>query len=107
MSVNINFSFEIHKISWIHEEGNDELRNRAIKETEAFLEGENMHLGDFIIDFLGQEGYLAAYSTYPVIISRSYLYIPEVTKRWEEHARKLFGERCEPKMNEEYPDEEI
>ena len=111
MSVNLDVSFEIHNITAIHNEATDDKRQAVIKAAEDFLKEEYLYDQDFVVDFLGQEGYLAAYSTFPIIISRSYKWVPEVTERWQSVAKVLIVDgvleaTCQSKVNVDYPDEE-
>lgn len=107
MSVNLNISFEIHNIKEIHElDDDDAKRNEIVAATKKFLDDEGILDQDMIVDFIGQEGYLAGYTTGPIIISRSYIWVPDVTKRWEEMAYRVMGPACQPKVVVEYPDED-
>lgn len=106
MSVNLDISFEIHNIAAIHEDETEVKRNEIYEAAKKFLTEEGILDQDMIVDFLGQEGYLAGYTTYPLIISRSYVWVPDVTKRWEEMAKRILGENCQPKVVVDYPDEE-
>jgi len=106
MSVNLNLSFEIHHIKEIHEEEDEIKRNAIYEAAKKFLEEEGILDQDMIVDFLGQEGYLAGYTTSPIIISGAYRWVPDVTKRWEEMAFRVLGPGCKPKVEVEYPDED-
>ncbi len=106
MSVNVNLSFEIHNIKEIHEEEDEVKRNAIYEAAKQFLEEEGILDQDMIVDFLGQEGYLAGYTTWPIIISGAYRWVPDVTKRWEEMAFRVLGPDCKPQVNVEYPDED-
>jgi hypothetical protein len=106
MSVNLNISFEIHNIEEIHQEEDELKRNTIYEAAKKFLEEEGILNQDMLVDFLGQEGYLAAYTMSPLIISRSYSWVPDVTKRWEEMAISILGPSCKPIVKVEYPDEE-
>lgn len=106
MSVNLHLRFEIHGIKAIHELEDETLRNSIYTEAQKFLEEEGILDQNMIVDFIGQEGVLCGYTTYPIIISRSYLWVPEVTKRWEEMAYRVLGKNCQPKVEVEYPDED-
>lgn len=106
MSVNLNISFEIHNIKEIHEEEDETRRNAIYDAAKKFLEEEGILDQDMIVDFLGQEGYLAGYTTWPIIISGAYRWVPDVTKRWEEMAFRVLGPACKPKVEVEYPDED-
>jgi hypothetical protein len=105
MSVNLDISFEIHNIAEIHEEEREVKRDAIYEAAKTFLTAEGILDQDMIVDFLGQEGYLAAYTTYPLVISRSYVWVPDVTKRWEDMAKNVLGATCDPKVVVEYPDE--
>ncbi len=106
MSVNLNISFEIHNIKEIHYPRDETKRGAIMAAAEKFLADEGILDQDMLVDFLGQEGYLCGYTTYPLIISRSYLWVPDVTKRWEEMAYRVLGPTCEPKVVVDYPDED-
>lgn len=106
MSVNLDLSFEIHNIHHIHQEEDEVKRKAIVSAAEKFLQDEGILDQDMIVDFLGQEGYLAGYTTYPIIISRSYVWVPDVTERWEKMAHEVLGPDCDPKVVVEYPDEE-
>lgn len=112
MSVNLNISFEIHNISHIHteaamsgEEPNNK-RDEIYAAAKKFLDDEGILNQDMIVDFLLKEGYLCGYTTSPIIISRSYEWVPDVTKRWEEMAYRILGPTCQPKVVVDYPDED-
>lgn len=107
MSVNLNVSFEIHNITAIHHEDTDDKRDAVIKAAEDFLKQESLDDQEFIIDFLGKNGYLAAYTPGPIIISSSHQWVPEVTKRWETVAKALIEDgvleaTAESKVDIEY-----
>jgi hypothetical protein len=106
MSVNLDISFEIHNIAAIHKDETEMKRNEIYEAANKFLTAERILDQDMIVDFLGQDGYLAGYTTYPLSISRSYLWVPDVTKRWEYMAKSILGATCQPKVVVEYPDEE-
>lgn len=105
MSVNLDISFEIHNIEAIHKEETEVKRNEIYAAAKQFLTTEGILDQDMIVDFLGQEGYLAGYTTAPLSISRSYVWVPEVTKRWEDMAKSILGSTCQPKVVVEYEDE--
>lgn len=106
MPVNLNLSFEIHNISEIHNQ-KDKIKKKEIYEAaKKFLNDEGILDQGMIVDFAGQDGYLAAYTTFPIVISRSYVWLPDVTKRWETLAYSIAGPSCRPMVNFEYPDEE-
>ncbi|MCE3229388.1 MAG: hypothetical protein K0S32_3939 [Bacteroidetes bacterium] len=99
MSVNLHLSFEIHNIKDIHYMDDDTKRDEIIAAAKKFLTDENLYDQDMMIDFIGQEGYLAGYTSGPpVIISKADAWIPDVTKRWEEMAKSVLGESCQPKL---------
>jgi hypothetical protein len=106
MSVNLNISFEIHGIKEIHAQADKLKRNEIYEAANQFLDDEGILGQDMIVDFLGQEGYLAGYTTGPIIISKAYSWVPDVTKRWEEMAFRILGPACQPKVVVEYPDED-
>ena len=106
MSVNLNVSFEIHNIAEIHSQEDETKRNAIYEAAKKFLDDEGILDQDMIVDFLGQEGYLAGYTTFPLVISRSYKWVPEVTERWAKMAIQVLGPDCKPKVEVEYPDEE-
>lgn len=112
MSVNLNLSFEIHNISHIHTdaamlgEEPGSKRDEIFAAAKKFLDDEGILGQDMIVDFLGKTGYLCGYTTFPIIISRSYEWVPAVTKRWEEMAYRILGPTCEPKLVVDYPDED-
>jgi len=106
MSINLNISFEVHNIKEIHDEEDETKRNELYKAAKKFLDDEGILDQDMIVDFLEQDGYLAAYTTFPIVVSRSYLWVPDVTERWAEMATKIVSPACKPLVQVEYPDEE-
>ena len=107
MSVNLNISFEIHNIQEIHTGEDETKRNEIYEAAKVFLDEIEILDQDMIIDFAGQDGYLEAYNAgFPLIISRYYLWIPEVTSRWEELAFRILGPTCKPIVDVDYPDED-
>lgn len=107
MSVNLNIRFEIHNIHEIHTREDETKRKEIYQATKDFLDEIGILDQDMIIDFAGQEGNLEAYNAGPpLIISRSYLWIPEVTSRWEELAFRILGPNCKPIVDVDYPDED-
>lgn len=107
MSVNLNISLEIHNIKHIHESEDESKRDEVFDAAKKLLEKEGILDQDMILDFLGQEGHLAAYNAgNPLIISRSHDWVSRITKEWEEMAISILGDSCKPIVNVEYPDEE-
>ncbi|MNK05506.1 hypothetical protein D3C87_233890 [compost metagenome] len=107
MSVNLNISFEIHNIQEIHTGEDETKRNEIYDAAKVFLDEIGILDQDMIIDFAGQDGNLVAYNAgFPLSISRSYLWIPEVTSKWEELAIRILGPTCKPIVDVDYPDED-
>jgi hypothetical protein len=104
MSVNLNLSFEIHNIKDIHAQPDESKRREILAAAKTFIQGEGL-LEDMEIDFIGQDGYLAAYTTSPVIISGFGRWQPDVEKRWEEMAVRVLGTDCKTKVKMDSPDE--
>lgn len=98
MSVNLHVRFEIHDFV-------ESKRDAIYEAAEKFLIEEGILDQDMILDCLGQEGYICGYTTYPLIISRSYLWIPEVTKRWQDMAQRVNDRPCRAIVDVDYPDE--
>jgi hypothetical protein len=98
MSANLNLSFEIHDFD---RSRSDELFAAA----KAFLDAEGLCPPEVLLDFVGTERFLRGYSTSPVIISRSYEWVPEVTARWQEMAAKINGAPCRALVTADYEEE--
>lgn len=95
VSENIKLSFEVHDFI--------ETKRDILKEAiEDFLLEENIVDWDFIIDFIGQEGYLAAYMPGYIIVRRTYKWLPEMMKRWEIHIKVVHPEPCRVFVDVEY-----
>ena len=105
MSVNLDVRFEIHDIKEIHYEEDEVKRNAIFEAANKFLSEEGILDQGMFVDFVGQAGYLSAYTTFPLIISRSYLWVPDVTERWKAMAHSILGASCTPKVVVDYPDE--
>lgn len=74
--------------------------------TKAFLEAEGVLTQGMIVNFLCKEGYLTGYTTSPIIISRSYVWIPDATARWKAMSHRVLGPSCKPVLVVEYQDED-
>jgi hypothetical protein len=98
MSVNLNLSFEIHDFD---RSKSDELLAAA----KQFLDEEGLRPPEVLVDFRGEERYLAGYTVSRVIISASYKWVPDVTARWQEMAAKVNGAPCRALLNVEYEEE--
>ncbi|NOQ75500.1 MAG: hypothetical protein GQ574_26055 [Crocinitomix sp.] len=107
MSVNLNISFEIHNIKEIHSQKDEIKRDEIFEAANKFLAEVGILSQGMIVDFLGQDGNLVGYTTSPIIISRSHLWVPDVTKKWKEMAIRIMGTSCKPFVAVEYPDEEM
>lgn len=100
MSVNLDLSFEIHDYD-------PERRQALLEATSSFLSEEGLlEPFDMIVDCLGPEGIVCGYTTFPAIISRSYLWIPDVTARWQAMAAAVNGRPCRALIQVDYPDGE-
>ncbi len=104
MSSNINFSLEIHNIEDIHQPENKAKKDELYSKVINFFSDEGLLDDDLIIDFEGKAGNLVAYTTCSVIISRAYIWGPEITKKWEYFAKNTFGGSCKPLVHIEYVD---
>ncbi|MCI5055422.1 MAG: hypothetical protein MRY83_04890 [Flavobacteriales bacterium] len=93
----LDLSFEIHNIQEIH---NDESKRTKVYEAASkFLEAEGLLSKDLIIDFLGQQGFLAGYTTGPIHIDKPEEWMTDVTERWSKMATEILGDSCEPKVD--------
>ena len=100
MSVNLDLSFEIHDYD-------PSRREALLAATTEFLREEGLlDPFDMTVDCLGQTGYICGYTSFPAIISRSYVWVPDVTKRWKEMAERVNGGACRATLEVGYPDEE-
>ncbi len=98
MSANLDVSFEIHDFP---AEKADELLAAA----KQFLDAEGLEAPDVVVELAGDPKYVRGHSVYPVIISSSYEWVPEVTARWKALAARIGGAGCRALVNVEYPDE--
>lgn len=99
MSVNLNISLEIHDF-------NPEKKEELYETAKQLLTEEDLLEEGMKLEFLGEKGYLAAYTTYPIIISGSYKWEKEITKKWEEMALRVNGEPCNIGVDIDSPDDE-
>jgi len=99
-----NLSFEIHNIKHIHymENDDDKERNRLLAEARDFLKREKIDGPNMEVDFLGQEGYLACYTSSPMSIENADAWYPAVRKAWIEMAHRVMGTDCKPEVSAEY-----
>lgn len=106
MSVNLHIRFEIRNISDLHIIPDDPLKKELVKQAENFLRSEDILDQGMVVDFIGENGYLSAYTTYPLIISGSYKWVPYVTDGWKALAHRVMGPECQPSVTVDYPDED-
>ncbi|MCG8578188.1 MAG: hypothetical protein MI810_25135 [Flavobacteriales bacterium] len=98
MAINLDVSFEIHNIAQIHTEEDEVKRNLILEATNQFIKDEELPENEFIVDFLGQDGFLAAYTTGPIKVSKGFDWLDEASKRWNEMAHRVLGADCQPKV---------
>jgi hypothetical protein len=106
MSVNLNLKFEIHNIESLQLKENEEKRNDIYAVVLDFLEGEEIWDETMKLEFIGQKGYLSAYTLEPMIISGAYDWIPRITKAWEELVFTHLGSTAQPIVIANEVDEE-
>lgn len=97
-TVVVHVVFEIGGIERIHQGTDDTMRNQALAAAQEFLRQESLEDFDFIVDFVGLDGGLEAYSTEPIVIRDAESWVSGANQRWRESAESVFGKDCSPNV---------
>lgn len=88
-------NFEVYAISWVHEEGHQDLKMGVDALAKGFLDSEYLPVDEFFWDYMGEDGDLWCYSLVPMEVNADYPDGSEVSDRWEAAAKAYFGSECE------------
>ncbi|WP_157964786.1 immunity 49 family protein [Algibacillus agarilyticus] len=67
-------------------------RTALTKAAKQFLADNELEKRDFAIDFLGEEGYLAAYSLHTITIKHLDDWLPDIKQKWQQKMSEVMGD---------------